>query len=255
MWKLYEGNVGRTSKKFLAEFWQTAPALVFRASRCIKAKPGTQSKNGQKDYSQQREGRMGDQRTNEGIKVLYCGPAHAGKRTNLEYLAANCPGNRQTHLETIEFGPCSLLVFKVLPTHDLIKKHFFERTGASGPITVYSLVGAVENCVEIIELIEGMHSVVFVADALRARHPMNVTSMRILNDAQNHLKNRLVLQYNKYDPDHPHECTAHERLERELNWCGAVSFEAQALKGLGVFATLSAAVMRAVAASPNQQWG
>jgi mutual gliding-motility protein MglA len=179
----------------------------------------------------------------DGPSILYCGPAKAGKRTNLEFLSGSLPGNRQTRLEIVAFGTGELLMFKILPTNDLIRRQLFERNGASGPITVYSLCGAAEECVEIFALIEGMNSVIFVADAQRSRHAVNVTSMKVLNESRLHLNRRLVVQYNKYDRNDEASCTPFELLDRQLNWCNAPSFEAQAIAGQGVVATLSAAIL------------
>jgi hypothetical protein len=194
---------------------------------------------------------------NSGPKVLYCGPAQAGKRTNIRYLADHCPGNKQTELQSARLGSSQLLLIKILPLNEVVIKHLFDRPGAAGPVAIYSLCGPIDDCNVLEDLVVSIDSVVFVADARFPRREDNIKSMEVLRDTWRKKQGRfrkmpVILQYNKMEKlsdVSPDARIPYDDLERDLNSDNSPAFEASAKEGLGVFATLIAAIT--LACRPN----
>jgi signal recognition particle receptor subunit beta len=161
-------------------------------------------------------------------KVVYCGPEHSGKTTNLRHIRSKISDSR---LLSVQDNDGSTVFTDLLPlrlgTVDgfLVTLHLFAVSGQP----------AYENVRRV--ALRGADGIVFVADSSLGRVEDNLAS---LGDLAAHLGSDLrrlpmVIQYNKRDiPDR----VPVEDIRALLNICSVPDFEAVATDGRGVIPTL-----------------
>jgi hypothetical protein len=184
-------------------------------------------------------------------KLVYLGPAGAGKTANLELLARKLKQQHRGDLKVVEVEggavehlPVSLGTVR----------------GWETSFDIWAAPGGDEGDAARARLIADADGVVFIADLRRERHDATLAA---LEDLLAHLNASgrslddvaLVVQYNHRDAA---DETAVERLHRRLGLDQAVSFDAVACEGKGVLQTLSAlskqvlALVRARAERPQR---
>jgi len=187
------------------------------------------------------------------IKIVYYGPGRGGKTTNLEYIFNKSRKNILTDLVTIKTQGDRTLFFDFLP-FDIGKI-----AGYDVKVQLYTVPGqAMYNSTRQLVL-KGVDGVVFVADSLDAMRKKNFESLKNLQEnlkihKKNIFKIPLVLQYNKRDLAELNiPLLSIQSLEKDLNSQLKVpSFEASALKGTNVLASLKKIILLTIASIRDQ---
>lgn len=167
-------------------------------------------------------------------KIVYYGPGLCGKTANLQYIYEKTDPNLKGKMISLATETDRTLFFDFMPLK------LGEIKGFKVRFHLYTVPGQVFYDASRKLILKGADGVVFVADSQMDRMDANLDSFDNLRD---NLKEHgydldtipLVLQYNKRDlPD----IVPVKELEEALNFRGVKSFEAIAIKGVGVFETL-----------------
>ncbi|HEY9784459.1 MAG TPA: GTPase domain-containing protein [Candidatus Obscuribacterales bacterium] len=180
-------------------------------------------------------------------KIVYYGTGLGGKTTNLKYIYDHLEPQDRGELVQLRTETERTLFFDYLPI-ELTSVHGFKTRFA-----LYTVPGQWEYNESRRMILKGADGIIFVADsnATRSRENIDAVQNMIDNLAEHKLKIEsmpLVLQYNKRDLL---DAMPIGRLERELNPWGVPSFEAVALEGKSVFATLKALAKLVVNQAPK----
>jgi signal recognition particle receptor subunit beta len=187
------------------------------------------------------------------VKIVYYGPGRGGKTTNLEYIFRKFHERIHSELVTVKTHGDRTLFFDFLPFDIGVVN------GYQIKIQLYTVPGQVKYNATRRLVLRGVDGVVFVADAMAVRRDKNILSLRNLQENLAGYRKTLasipwVLQYNKMDlagqgiPVLPAEV-----LDRDLNRdFKRPSFEASALKGTNVVATLKSIISLTVASIRNE---
>ncbi|MGA1862504.1 GTPase domain-containing protein [Deferribacter thermophilus] len=171
-------------------------------------------------------------------KIVYYGPGLCGKTTNLQYIYQKTDPKMRGKMISLATEVERTLFFDFMPLKLGTIKGFKLR------FHLYTVPGQIFYDASRKLILKGADGVVFVADSQVDRMDANLDSFDNLRD---NLKEHgydldtipLVLQYNKRDL--PNIVPVAE-LEKALNYRNVPSFEAIAIKGVGVFDTLKAIV-------------
>ena len=170
------------------------------------------------------------------VKVVYYGPGLCGKTTNIQYIYDNVSPDTKGKLITLATEMDRTLFFDFLPLELGKVKGFRTR------FHLYTVPGQVYYDASRKLILRGVDGIIFVADSQRNRYDANIESLYNLHENLAEYQLKLddipyAIQYNKRDmPD----VIAVKDLEEELNPKRYPSFEAVAVKGVGVFDTLKA---------------
>ncbi len=170
------------------------------------------------------------------VKVVYYGPGLCGKTTNIQYIYDKVSPETKGKLITLATEMDRTLFFDFLPLELGKVKGFRTR------FHLYTVPGQVYYDASRKLILRGVDGIIFVADSQRARYDANIESLYNLHENLSEYQLKLddipyAIQYNKRDmPD----VIAVKDLEEELNPKHYPSFEAVAVKGVGVFDTLKA---------------
>ena len=186
-------------------------------------------------------------------KIVYYGPGRGGKTTNLEVIHKKFSERVKTDLVAIKTQGDRTLFFDFLP-FDMGRIEGYEVK-----VQLYTVPGqAMYNSTRQLVL-KGVDGVVFVADSLEAMRKKNFESLKNLQDnlklhKKSIFKIPLVLQYNKRDlAEQGIPLLPVELLEKDLNSQLKVpSFEASALKGTNVLATLKKIIILTISSIQDQ---
>jgi hypothetical protein len=167
-------------------------------------------------------------------KLVFYGPGLSGKTTNLEIIHKKVPDTARGNLTSIATEQDRTLFFDFMPL-DL-----GQVAGMKTKLFLYTVPGQVYYDSTRKLVLQGADGVSFIADSDPNRMPDNIESFKNL---EKNLKDYgvdirkipLVIQYNKRDL--PGALSVPE-LNAKLNWVGAPTFEAVAVKGEGVMQTL-----------------
>lgn len=167
-------------------------------------------------------------------KIVYYGPGLGGKTTNLQYVYNKMAPDTRGKLISLATEMDRTLFFDFLPL-ELGRVRGFQTR-----FHLYTVPGQVYYNASRKLILKGVDGIVFIADSQVERFNANIESMHNMyeNLAEQGIKEGekpLVVQYNKRDLPN---VTPVEELERALNPLKVPSFEAIAIKGLGVFDTL-----------------
>jgi len=176
------------------------------------------------------------------VKIVYYGPGRGGKTTNLEFIYNKIKDRINKEMVTIKTHGDRTLFFDFLP-FDIGKIK-----GYDIKVQLYTVPGQVKYDATRRLVLRGVDGVVFVADSMSVRREQNIISLKNLQKNLSTYKKSifkipLVLQYNKRDlSEQGIPLLPIETLEKDLNSQLKVpSFEASALTGDNVFATLKRA--------------
>lgn len=169
-------------------------------------------------------------------KIVYYGTGLGGKTTNLEYIHKQLAPGIRGEMISLATETERTLFFDFLPL-DLGSVQGFKTK-----FSLYTVPGQVEYNASRKLILNGVDGIVFVADSQVDKWQENIDSLQ--NMVENLAEYGLtldsvpyVLQYNKRDLPN---ISPFEELEGALNPKGIPSFEAVAVEGSGVFATLKA---------------
>ena len=172
-------------------------------------------------------------------KIVYYGPGRGGKTTNLEFI--HKAGKKYTSSEMVSINTKGdrTLYFDFLPIG------LGKIRGCDIKVQLYTVPGQAKYSSTRKLVLKNVDGLVFVADSLDVRRKANVLSLMDLqqNLAEQNIsifKAPLVLQYNKRDlGERGIPVLPVEVLEQDLNSkLNAPSFQASAIKGVGVGETL-----------------
>lgn len=169
-------------------------------------------------------------------KIVYYGTGLGGKTTNLEYIFKQLAPGIRGEMISLATETERTLFFDFLPL-DLGSVQGFKTK-----FSLYTVPGQVEYNASRKLILNGVDGIVFVADSQVEKMQENIESLRNMEENLAEYGLTLdavpyVLQYNKRDLPN---VNAFEELESGLNDRGVPSFEAVAVEGSGVFATLKA---------------
>jgi len=169
-------------------------------------------------------------------KIVYYGPGLCGKTTNLEYIYEKVTPGTRGKLISLATETERTLFFDFLPV-DLGSIRGFKTR-----FHLYTVPGQVYYNASRKLILKGVDGVVFVGDSQVERLDANLESMHNLYDnlAEYGLDLReipFVIQYNKRDLPN---ISSLQELEEQLNPGRVPTFEAVAVRGIGVFDTLKA---------------
>ncbi len=170
------------------------------------------------------------------VKIVFYGPGLCGKTTNLQYIFEKSSPQQKGKLISLATETDRTLFFDFLPLDLGAVRGFKTR------FHLYTVPGQVFYDASRKLILKGVDGVVFVADSQEARMDANEESLRNLEDNLREngfeLKNvPYVLQFNKRDLP---SAMLVDDMYRILNYKGEPTFEAVAVKGIGVFETLKA---------------
>jgi signal recognition particle receptor subunit beta len=166
-------------------------------------------------------------------KIVYLGPAGAGKTANLELLSRKLKREHRGDLKVISGNGA---------TWEHLPVTLGNVRGWETSLDIWAAPGAEASESVRSQLLQDADGVVFVADLRRERHE---TTLAAFEELLGHLAAQgrsldeiaLVIQYNHGDAA---DETAVEQLHRRLGLGSAVFFDAVATQGKGVLQTLSA---------------
>jgi signal recognition particle receptor subunit beta len=170
------------------------------------------------------------------VKIVFYGPGLCGKTTNLQYIYEKSSPQQKGKLISLATETDRTLFFDFLPLDLGAVRGFKTR------FHLYTVPGQVFYDASRKLILKGVDGVVFVADSQEARMDANVESLRNLEDnlSENGFELKAVpyvLQFNKRDLP---SAMLVDDMYRLLNFKGEPTFEAVAIKGIGVFETLKA---------------
>jgi len=170
------------------------------------------------------------------VKIVYYGPGLCGKTTNLQYIFEKSSPQQKGKLISLATETDRTLFFDFLPLDLGAVRGFKTR------FHLYTVPGQVFYDASRKLILKGVDGVVFVADSQEARMDANAESLRNLEDnlRENGFELKTipyVLQFNKRDLP---SAVLVDDMYRLLNFKGEPTFEAVAVKGMGVFETLKA---------------
>ncbi len=170
-------------------------------------------------------------------KIVYYGPALAGKTTNLRHLYSRVDPATRGKMISLSTEADRTLFFDFLPV-DLGRIQGFKAR-----FHLYAVPGQVHFSASPKLILQGVDGIVFVADSQRHRSAANIEAMHSLRESlESHVEKPsaipLVLQYNKRDLE---DVSSVPELRAQLNPDGVPELEAVATKGSGVVDTFEAA--------------
>ena len=170
------------------------------------------------------------------VKIVYYGPGLCGKTTNLQYIFEKSSPQQKGKLISLATETDRTLFFDFLPLDLGAVRGFKTR------FHLYTVPGHVFYDASRKLILKGVDGEVFVADSQEARMDANAESLRNLEDnlRENGFELKTipyVLQFNKRDLP---SAVLVDDMYRLLNFKGEPTFEAVAVKGMGVFETLKA---------------
>jgi len=187
------------------------------------------------------------------VKIVYYGPGRGGKTTNLEYIYGRFNERIKTEMVTIKTHGDRTLFFDFLP-FDIGKIK-----GYDVKIQLYTVPGQVKYNATRRLVLRGVDGIVFVADSMAVRKEKNILSLKNLEENLTAYKKGLdqvplVLQYNKRDlAEQGIPLLSYETLEQTLNArLKATAFEASALTGKNVVATMKKIIALTMASLEKQ---
>jgi signal recognition particle receptor subunit beta len=182
-------------------------------------------------------------------KVVYYGPGRGGKTTNLEYVFKTFRKQVTGEMVSINTEGDRTLFFDFLPMG------LGKIKGCDVKVQLYTVPGQVHYSSTRKLVLRGVDGLVFVADSLEVRREKNMISLKDLQKnlreyGLNIFKIPLVMQFNKRDlADEGIPLMSVKQMDTDLNRQLKVpTFEASALKGIGVGDTLKECLKRTLEA-------
>jgi hypothetical protein len=178
------------------------------------------------------------------LKIVYYGPALSGKTSNLQYIHARTPEHLRGRLVSLKTQQDRTLLF------DFLQLEMGKVNNLKPKFKLYTVPGQPYYAASRRLILQGTDGVVFVADSQAGRSAENQESWYTM---EQHLIELgydittfpIVVQFNKRDAAHVLPLAA---MRQQLNLPGhRLCFESSAIRGIGVFDTLKAAMTSVVA--------
>ena len=171
------------------------------------------------------------------FKIVYCGTPVGGKTTNLSYIHSRIESDQRGDLVSLATSTDRTLFFDFLPINTVVINGYATR------FMLYTIPGQVCYNATRQLVLKGVDGIVYVSDSASERMAENLEGLQTLrkNLADNGLsldQMPLVFQYNKRDLPTAAPLAYLEFLLNSGN-PKRLSFEASALSGYNVFATLN----------------
>lgn len=168
-------------------------------------------------------------------KIVYYGPARAGKTTNLNWIYQEASGDQKIQLNEINTDLERTLFFDFLPVSLGGEVHGFDTR-----FHLYTVPGQPIYDASRKLILTGLDGIVFVADSQMEKMTENIESMDNLEknlslQGLNIQNIPLVLQYNKRDLPNAESIS---KMRKALNRYGSPDFEAVASQGTGVLESI-----------------
>ena len=186
-------------------------------------------------------------------KIVYYGPGRCGKTTNLEYIHNTFKKQVTGEMVSVNTEGDRTLYFDFLPMG------LGKIKGCDVRVQLYTVPGQVQYRSTRKLVLMGVDAIVFVADSLEVRRAKNMISLKDLQDNLKEynlsvFKIPLVMQYNKRDlAQQGMPLMSIEQMEHDLNrQLKAPAFEASAVSGQGVGATLKECLKRTLISLQKQ---
>ena len=169
-------------------------------------------------------------------KIVYYGTGESGKTSNLIYIYNTLDSAIRSEMTCLEGLNERTLFF------DYLSINLGDIKGFNTTFSLYTAPGQTQYNAARKIILNGVDGIIFVANSCRDEKENNIKSynnmIQNLKEYNVNLNNiPIVLQYNKRDLNN---ILSFEELENDLNKSGHPSFEAVAIQGQGVFATLKA---------------
>jgi len=167
-------------------------------------------------------------------KIVYYGPGLSGKTTNLIYVHEKVPSSTKGKMISLATEADRTLYFDFLPIN------IGQINGFTAKFQLYTVPGQVYYNATRKLVLRGVDGLVFVADSQADKMDENIESLTNLKEnlaeyGYDYKEMPIVIQYNKRDLS---GVLPVEELEAKLNGDNWKYFEAEAVKGTGVFDTL-----------------
>lgn len=187
------------------------------------------------------------------IKIVYYGPGRGGKTTNLEYINKTYRNQIKTEMVSLKTQDDRTLFFDFLP-FDVGKIKGFDVM-----IQLYTVPGQVKYNATRRLVLRGVDGIVFVADVQQDQRKKNIDSLnQLYENLETYnldlFKMPLVMQYNKIDLKKKGiPVLSSQTMQKDLNSHLRVpAFEASALNGGNVIATLKKIISTTLASIQDQ---
>jgi signal recognition particle receptor subunit beta len=172
------------------------------------------------------------------LKIVYYGPGMSGKTTNLEYIHSKLDPSLTGELVTLKTKEDRTIFF------DFMQIEVGRIKGKKPKFNLYTVPGQVYYASSRKIILNGVDGIVFVADSQRDRMEGNIETLldleKNLMASGFSLENfPWVIQFNKRDLPNAESVAL---LQKKLNFFNVPSFEAIAIKGVGIFDTLKAII-------------
>jgi len=170
-------------------------------------------------------------------KIVYCGPGVSGKTTNLQFIHQNMKPEQRGKIVSLATNQERTLFFDFLPIELDSLRGFKTR------FHLYTVPGQVYYSATRRAVLLGVDGVIFVADSQADKMEDNLISFKDLEENLRYYGKRietipLIIQYNKRDLAN---ILTLEELNQKINRLNVPYFEAVAMRGKGVFETLTMA--------------
>lgn len=179
-----------------------------------------------------------DRIRHSSLKIVFYGPSGSGKTTNLEYIYRRYEHRIKENVAMVKRAGDQRLFL------DFLSLESGAVSGNLAGVHFYTVPGENERNAARRLVLKGANGIVFVGDSIAVRRGENIASFENLQanlaaQRRDISKIPLVFQYNKRDlQEQDIPLLTIDALERDLNRLQAPFFEASALTGINVIATM-----------------
>ena len=182
------------------------------------------------------------------LKIVYYGPALSGKTTNLEWIHKKTSPKMRGDLVSLKTREDRTIFF------DFLQLELGRIRGLKPKFNLYTVPGQVVYAASRKLVLQGADGVVFVVDSQIQRLADNIQSYQAMKRHLAELglsdgRTPFVVQFNKRDLPNVAPVSL---LERYFVYNGTSAFESVAVRGVGVFETLKAAIKLVVSRVQQQ---
>ncbi len=185
------------------------------------------------------------------LKIVYYGPGLSGKTANLQYIYSRIDPALKGDLVMLKTKEERTIFF------DFLQLEVGNIDGKKPKFNLYTVPGQVHYDLTRKIVLNGVDGIVFVADSQREMMDANLDTLldlekHLIADGKTLENFPWVFQYNKRDLLSAEPL---EEMEKKLNFFNVPSFEAVAIEGKGVFATLKEVIKQVVSNVQSQLEG
>lgn len=182
------------------------------------------------------------------LKIVYYGPGLSGKTANLQFIYDRIDPHLKGELVSLKTQEDRTIFF------DFLQLEIGRIEGKKPKFNLYTVPGQVHYDLTRKIMLNGVDGIVYVADSQRDRMDDNLNTLldleqNLLIDGKTLENFPWIIQYNKRDlPD----ILMVQEMEQKLNFHHVPAFEASAITGEGVFASLKQIIKQVVTQTQKQ---